>query len=621
LGLFQNNPKSKEPKQVIFPGLTSKFACTCGFALAVAVAGALSPADARSVLDEVLAAREEPVYEIGDSADGNFLAAYVAEKRQDMRAASAYYQQLMLDHPKDADILSHAFLATLEDSDFETAFDIADKLYKRDKHNTLAQLALTVRHFKKGRFKQARALLQPGVRGGNRDVASTLMMAWAHVGSKNRSQAEKTLALLGDNPSISAWKDYHLGLVRGVFADANGAVQALEKAYRGDSSSLKIVDAYARALSRQGNNARAAEVYRRFADRLPDQPLVQEGLKQLESGKPLDFAVHSAQEGVNEVLFVLSAAAADGRRAPGNELPSIIYLQLALYLEPTDPMSVMTLVEIFLRMRQYDLVLKTLARVPEESPIRSEADVEIGYALSHSGRRDEAKQFFEECVAKYPDDINLLLALGDTLRGEQNWVGAADIYTRAIQRIGTPKSRHWTMYFARGTVYERAGQWDKAEPDLQKAMELVPPTHRYGTAQVLNYLGYSWVDRNENIDAAFKMLQEAIRLSPQDGAIIDSLGWAYFRLGRYDDAVRELERAIELKPADPVLNDHLGDAYWKTGRKNEARFQWRHALSSRPEADTIPIIEKKLEVGLDAVLAEQKDAKPAAETKPGAAAQ
>ena len=179
------------------------------------------------------------------------------------------------------------------------------------------------------------------------------------------------------------------------------------------------------------------------------------------------------------------------------------------------------------------------------------------------------------------------MALGNVLRSRKRFDDAAATYTKAVERIGTPDRGHWILFFYRGTSYERAKQWDKAQADLKKALELVPETQPGGRAQVMNYLAYSWVDRGENIDDAFKMLQRAVELAPRDGMIIDSLGWAYYRLGRYDDAVRELEKAVDLKAGDPVINDHLGDAYWKVGRKLEARFQWNHAKDSNPEHEDL----------------------------------
>jgi Flp pilus assembly protein TadD len=156
-----------------------------------------------------------------------------------------------------------------------------------------------------------------------------------------------------------------------------------------------------------------------------------------------------------------------------------------------------------------------------------------------------------------------------------------------------PTKAHWTLFYVRGIAFERSKQWDKAEADLKKALELSPDQ-----PLVLNYLGYSWVDQGRNLDEGLAMIKKAVELQPDDGFIVDSLGWAYFRLGRFEEAVTELERAIELQPDDPVLNDHLGDAYWKVGRQLEAQFQWSHAKELKPEATELAKIEAKLKNGL-----------------------
>jgi len=131
---------------------------------------------------------------------------------------------------------------------------------------------------------------------------------------------------------------------------------------------------------------------------------------------------------------------------------------------------------------------------------------------------------------------------------------------------------------------------------MLKALELQPDQ-----PLVLNYLGYSWVDMHRNIDQATRMIERAVQLRPNDGAIVDSLGWALYRLGRYDEAVVQLERAVELKGGDPVITDHLGDAYWRVGRQEEARFQWRRALGLKPDQDMTLQVQRKLDHGLDPV--------------------
>lgn len=309
----------------------------------------------------------------------------------------------------------------------------------------------------------------------------------------------------------------------------------------------------------------------------------------------LPAPVRSAAEGAAEALYALGSAG----NMQGDEMPAIIYLRLALHLAPDHGMALITLADVFERMNHREQAIALYDRVDRASPLHVTAEIEASHALERLERTAEAESRLRRLMAERPNDFEVVTALANILRVRKSWTDAANYYTRAIELVGEPDASHWTLFYFRGASYERAKQWPKAEADLKRALELVPANLPVGRAQVLNYLGYSWVDMGINIDDAFEMLQEAVSLSPRDGMIIDSLGWGYYRLGRYEDAVRELERAVELEPGDPVINDHLGDAYWKVGRRIEARFQWRHALDNDPEPDDRVKIERKLEVGLE----------------------
>jgi tetratricopeptide (TPR) repeat protein len=258
-----------------------------------------------------------------------------------------------------------------------------------------------------------------------------------------------------------------------------------------------------------------------------------------------------------------------------------------------------TLADVVERLKRTEQAIEILRRVPANSPLKASADIQIGLDLEQLGRGEEAVRELDRLMKQRPDDNEVLVALGNVLRARKRYGEAAEVYGRAIARAKPDEPGLWTLYYYRGTAFERAKDWPKAEADLQKALSLVPETQALGRSQVLNYLGYSWVDQNINLDEAFKMLKRAVELNPRDGMIIDSLGWAYYRYGRYEEAVRELEKAAELKSGDPVINDHLGDAYWRVGRRLEAKFQWQHAKDAEPEPDDLKRIEIKLERGLD----------------------
>jgi tetratricopeptide (TPR) repeat protein len=534
-------------------------------------------------------------FERASSLEGNFLAAYIAGALRDTAAAASYYRETLRGDPRNPEVLERAFVAFLADGAMPDAFRLAERVVARDSANGLAHLALGVKFLKAKQYAAARAHLAKGGRGRAADLTATLITAWAHAGAGDGKRALETVDKLKGERAYAVFRDYHAGLIADLVGNAAEAEKRLKVAYEAERNTLRIVDAYARLQARRGQRDAALSTYAAFEQVLPRHPIVKDAVEQLKGGRPLPALVATAQEGAGEVLYGLGAAG----NSQGDELPAIVYLRLALHLNPEHPLALVTLADVFERLKQLDRANEIFARIPEGSPIRQTAEIQIGLNLEQMGKGDEAVAQLERLMQKRPDDVEVIMALGNVQRSRKKYAEAAATYTKAIDRIGTPDRSHWSVFYYRGSAYERAKEWAKAEADLKKALELVPDSLPNAKAQVLNYLAYSWVDQNVNIDEAFRMLKRAVEIAPRDGMIIDSLGWAHFRLGHHEEAVKELEKAVELKPGDPVINDHLGDAYWKVGRHLEARFQWQHAKDSSPDDDDLPKIVKKLEQGLD----------------------
>jgi tetratricopeptide (TPR) repeat protein len=312
-------------------------------------------------------------------------------------------------------------------------------------------------------------------------------------------------------------------------------------------------------------------------------------LADLAAGKPLAPVIRNAKDGAAEALYGLGGA---GTRQ-GDELAALIYLRLALFLRPDHDLAAVTVANLFEDLKRNDEAIRAYQLVPASSPMRESAEIQAGLELESIGRADDAMARLREIVAAHPNDWEAWSALGSLQRSAKKFEEAAASYDKAIELVGTPDRSSWTLFYFRGICFERAKQWPKAEADFKKALELFPDQ-----PMVLNYLGYSWVDQGVNLEEAFKMLRRAVDLRPSDGYIVDSLGWAHYKLGHYAEAAEELEKAIDLKPADPVVNDHLGDAYWRVNRRIEARFQWNHARDMQPEPEDLPNILKKIEFGL-----------------------
>ncbi|MDX3810169.1 tetratricopeptide repeat protein [Bosea thiooxidans] len=533
--------------------------------------------------------------EPGDTLEGNYLAAIVAGASRDLGAASVYLREAVKEDPQNNDLLERAFVAFLADGSMPDAFRAADRLIRVDPSNGLAQLVIGVRSIKQKSYQTARNHLQRGGRGRAADITATLLSAWSYLGSGNSRRAIETLERLKGEPSYNLFRDYHAGLILDAAGRRSEAEKRLKSAYDAEKTTLRLVDLWARFQARSGDFDGAAATYADFDRLLPNHPIIREGMALVGKKEAPPRQIATAQQGAAEVLYGLASA---GNRQ-GDEAAALLYLRMAIYLDPSHDLAILTLGDILERSRQPEDAVAVYDKMPATSPLRPNAEIQAGLALENLGKHDEAVKHLDKVIAERPDDVDALAALGNIYRSRKQFAEAAAAYDKAIDKIASPGRANWDLFYFRGIARERINRWPEAEADLRKALELLPDPLGRERALVLNYLGYSLVDKHMKLDEGLDMLRRAVELRPRDGYIIDSLGWAYYRLGRYEDAAREIERAMELRPSDSVINDHLGDVYWKTGRQLEAKFQWNHARDLKPEPEDLPNILRKIERGLD----------------------
>jgi tetratricopeptide (TPR) repeat protein len=524
-----------------------------------------------------------------DNPAGNYLAARHAGTERDSAAAAAYYLNVLKADPKNPDLLGRAFLSVLTGGDIDQAGKLADRLLQVDRTDRIARLVVGVRALKQKDYSAARQNFGQSVRGPVTDLTATLLSAWALAGSGDSRVSIDTMDKLSGPDWYSIFKDLHAGLILDLANNKKEAGKRYERAYKVDPTAVRMVEAYGRYLARGGNKADALKVYGDFNKVLPDHPLIVQEMKAVNDGDKIPLLVDSPQAGAAEALYGLGASI--GRR--GGEDLALIYLQLALYLEPSHAMALLSLADLYESLKKPDLAIKVYERVPASSPLSRNAEIQLAGDLDQLDRSDEAKKRLDHVIAEHPKDTEAILALGNIQRGRKEFAECADTYGKAIATIAKPDKSNWVVFYFRGICYERSHQWPGAEADMKKALELYPEQ-----PLVLNYLGYSWVDQGVHLDDGMDMIRRAVEQRPDDGYIVDSLGWAYFRTGNYDEAVKNLERAVELKPDDPTINDHLGDAYWRVGRTLEAHYQWTQAKDLGPEKEDLPKIEAKLKDGL-----------------------
>ena len=524
------------------------------------------------------------------SVSGSFLAARHAGVERDAAAAAAYYRAALRGDPRNGELLSRVFLAVLANGEVEEAVKFAERVVQTDKNDRIARLVLGVRALKQKQYPVARKELSQSIRGPITDLAAALLTAWTYASPTDSKAAIDAIDKLNGPEWYNIFKSLHAGLILDLTGQRKDAAKRFERAHQLDSTALRVVQAYGGYQSRQGNKEEALKIYKAFDELLPRHPLVTEAINDINAGRRVPPLVDSAQAGAAEALYGLGAAL--GRR--GGEDLGLIYLQLALYLAPGHSMALLSLADLYEAVKKPELAIKVYERVPPNSPMHRNSLIQRALGLDGLDRTEEAKADLQKLIADNPSDLEAILALGNVLRGRKQFAECADAYSKGVDAITKPEKMNWVIYYFRGICLERSKQWPKAEADMKMALQLFPDQ-----PLVLNYLGYSWVDQGLHLDEGMTMIQRAVEQRADDGYIVDSLGWAYYRIGNYEEAVKHLERAVELKPEDPTINDHLGDVYWKIGRVLEARFQWAHARDLKPDdPQDLAKIEEKLKSGL-----------------------
>jgi tetratricopeptide (TPR) repeat protein len=521
---------------------------------------------------------------------GSYLAARHASVERDASSAATFYRSALRTDPKNNELLDRAFISSLADGDIDEAVKLADRILTMDKSNRVARLVVGVRDLKQKKYAAAQLNINQSIRGPITDLVATLLSGWASYGAGDTKSAIANIDKLTGPEWYPIFKDLHAGMILELANREKDAGARFERAYKLDDSMLRVSEAYARWLSRNKDSAAAKAVYEAFDKKLPRHPLVLEGLRETKAGKKLSPLVDSPQSGAAEALYGIGATLT---RRGGEDL-ALVYLQLALYLAPNHPLALLSLADLYESVKKPAMAIKIYERVPASSPLKRNAQIQLATNLDAADRSDEAIKILKTVTTEDPKDLEAIMALGNIERGRKKFADCAETYSLGIDALPPNNDKaNSVYYYYRGICEERSKQWSKAEADMRKALELQPEQ-----PHVLNYLGYSWIDQGINLDEGMKMIKRAVEQRPDDGYIVDSLGWAYYRIGNYEDAVKHLERAIDLKPEDPTINDHLGDAYWRIGRTLEAKFQWAHARDLKPEPEELPKIEAKLENGL-----------------------
>jgi len=524
--------------------------------------------------------------EVSTSVLGNYLAGRFARASQDTDEAAGFYERALTRDPTNEVLLDQAFQMETMSADWPKAIPLAEQLAATHKSHRMSQFLLGVTAFKNADYVKAEDHFKAASENPIGELTSAIALGWSRLAA---GDADGALAAV-DLPKQPDWAQFYLRYHRGLIADIAGrkavARSAFEKMFRQDSRTLRTSLAYAQHAAHYGDFKLARQIIKEQLTKThgDPHPLAVDMLDRINKKEKTALLITSPTEGLAEVYYGLGEALT----GEGGVSLGTIYLQLALYVKPDHAFALAALANTEEVAHRYQDAIATYDKIPQGTPLQSAIDIRKAFNLNSLEKTDEAKAILERLAAKDPNDVRPLEALGNIYRARKQYAEAVTYFTRAIAVLGKPDNRHWGYYYARGTAYERLKKWPAAEADLKRALAMAPDQ-----PLILNYLGYSWVDQGKHLKDGMRLIEKAVQLKPDDGYIVDSLGWAHFKRGDFKEAVRYLERAVEIKPEDPTLNDHLGDAFWKVGREREARFQWNQALSLAPEPEDAEKIKAK----------------------------
>lgn len=524
---------------------------------------------------------------------GSYLATRQALMGRDYQEQAHYATKSLVSDPRNPDLLETLIAAKISVGDFDDAFGYAMMLKEIEPSSQTSAMVLFARYVEAGEWDKLLSAIDEGA--GVSSIIDGLSRAWAHVGKGEMSEALDLFdGLSTGTEGFKVFGPYNRALALAMVGDFESGLNILSADTMPQTGG--VVFARAQMLSQLERNDEArALIQDAFGPTRDPQFLALDA--QLATGESVPFdIVTSAQDGIAEV-FSSVADAVNGGLDDGYTL---LYARIALKLRPEKADYALKTASILERLQHYDLATEVYGGIAPESPAFYMGELGRAAALRAEGKADAEQEVLRALSKTHSDLPEVYTALGDAMRRDDMFAEAIEAYTTALSKMPEMTAAQWPVLFTRGIAYERSDQWGKAEADFRHALELQP-----GQPQVLNYMGYSFLEMNDNLDEAMSMIRAAVAARPNDGYITDSLAWGLFRLRDYENAVAPMEKAASLLPVDPIINDHLGDVYWAVGRTREAQFQWNRALSFDPEEADAERIRLKLSIGLDRVLIDE----------------
>jgi tetratricopeptide (TPR) repeat protein len=550
-------------------------------------------------LGEAIAANKSEPEDISANFVKSYLAGDYAIRHKEHEEASRIFLEAIGKSPDNPTLLGYSYNLMLTVGNIDKAVGFAELYLKKSPNNSSINILRATQAVRDKDYNKASEILNISTKNEAITVSSStnrvilpFLQMWVKIGQGKKDEASKLIAnKVTDASAPSVFSHYQKALINDILGDVQSAARSFAKVSSKDEIlPYHFIKSAGNFYERTGNKDKALELYNSYQEQLPNLGYFQKNLENIKNNQPLPQPlIKDASYGFAEVL----EEAARVLFSSGYSDEGIAYLRLSMALKTENDENKVLLSNYYEENKQFTAAAEVYSQIPEGSDFYITAKIALAENLYNAGEKKDAIRQLKKLTKKDNPSMVAMLTLADLYRKDEKFKPAAQVYTKIIDLLQEPSKENWPIFFARGICYERSGQWELAENDLLKALELKPEQ-----PEVLNYLGYSWIDRNENIEKAFAMIEKAVVARPDDPQIIDSMGWALYKMNDFEGASNYLERAVELTPYDPTINDHLGDVYWRQGRFNEARFQWNRVLKYNENKDVSEEeVQKKLLLG------------------------
>ncbi len=534
------------------------------------------------------AAHKNTFYKVKNSTSGNFLAARYALRNNDFENSYDYIKDSLRKDPDNLEFLNKGMHILINLGQTDEAKNLAERVITIDPEDVFAPLFLALTEIKKENFRKAENILIPVVKknpqiSNIQILAAHLVLVWLNVENNNYSNAILKLEKMEDK-SFTYFIHYQTALISGLVGQNDRALKEFSFLTKdGTPKSYRLMQASLNFFDKNNKKELADQLYKSYIN---ENAILAENVLIPRQSEPI---ISNSRDGIAELLGEL------GSFLYNNDLDNdaLEYLQLAVYIRNDLSHAQYLIGNILSDIGKYKKANSIFEKIDPSSPFNWKGRINTAKNLYAIGEENQAKTMLLSMAEEYSRSYEALLLLAEIAVEEKKFEQAIKYYTKIIDRIESPKKEHWFIYYYRGVSYEQSSKWEKAESDFFKALELSPDN-----PEILNYLAYSWLNQDKNINKAMEMLEISIKQEPEKPHIIDSYGWALYKLEKYQEALKYIEKAVIMLPSDPIINDHLGDVYWQLGRRNEAIFQWKKALNLKPEIEDIISIKRKISEGI-----------------------